>query len=117
MIFPVRPVSALVVVILLLAGCGKKAEETAPPAALVRPVLGLEVKTGRVLVPFAALVERSGVPGVFVLSGESQARFRMVRTGKRMNGQIEILSGLRGNEILVTGELSGVHDGSLIKKK
>ena len=115
--FPIPPVSVLAVVALLLAGCGKKAEETSAPAALLRPVLSLEVKTGRVLVPYAALVERSGVPGVFVLSGESQARFRMVRTGKRMNGQVEILSGLRGDETLVTGELSDVHDGSSIKKK
>ena len=116
--FPKRPVSVLAVVMLLLAGCDKKnTVEPSVPAALQRPVLSLEPKAGRVLVPHSALIERSGVPGVFVLSGEDQARFRMVRTGKRMHDQVEILSGLRGNETLVTGELSNVHDGSLIKKK
>ena len=116
--FPKLLVSVLAVVMLLLAGCDKK-NTVAPsvPAALQRPLLSLEPKAGRVLVPHSALVERSGVPGVFVLSGENQARFRMVRTGKRINGQIEILSGLHGNETLVSGELGDVHDGSTIQKK
>ena len=115
--FPVRPVSALVVAMLLLAGCGKKTAEPVPTVTLVRPVLMLDAKAGRVLAPHAALVERGGVPGVFVLSGENQARFRMVRTGKRVNGDVEILSGLHGNETLVTGDLRDVADGGLIQKK
>lgn len=115
--FPIRPLSVLAVVTLLLAGCEKKAVEPSMPTALQRPVLSLELKAGRVLVPHPVLVERSGVPGVFVLSAENQARFRMVRTGKRINGQTEILSGLSGNETLVTGELGNVHDGSTIQKR
>ena len=39
----------------------------------------------------------------------------MVRTGKNVNGRIEILSGLSGSETLVTGDLRDVHDGSPVK--
>jgi len=67
------------------------------------------------LVPQSALVVRGGIPGVFVLSETNQARFRMVRTGKNVNGRIEILSGLSGSETLVTGDLRDVHDGSPVK--
>ena len=113
--FPVRSVAAFIVAVLLLAACGKKAAEPAPLAAQARPTLTLDVRAGRVLVPQSALVERGGIPGVFVLGEEGRARFRMVRTGKSVNGRIEILSGLGGNETLVTGDLRDVHDGSPVK--
>jgi multidrug efflux pump subunit AcrA (membrane-fusion protein) len=115
--FPIRSVSVVVVTVLLLAACGKKAAEPAPLAALARPVLTLDTKAGRVLVPQSALIERGGIPGVFVMTGENQARFRMVRTGKVVNGRVEILSGLSGSETLVAGDLRDVHDGSLVTRK
>ena len=116
MAFLIRPVSVFVFGALLLAACGKKPAEPVPPAMLTRPILALDSKTGRVLVPQSALVERGGIPGVFVLTGETRARFRMVRAGKTVNNQVEILSGLSGNEILVTGDLRDVHDGSPIRQ-
>jgi len=115
--FPIRAVSFFMVTILLLAACGKKAAEPAPSAALTRPVLILDASTGRVLVPQSVLVEHGGIPGVFVLSEERQARFRMVRTGKNVDGRVEILSGLRGSETLVAGDLRDLHDGSPVKIK
>ena len=113
--FSIRAVSVFVVAALLLAACNKKATESAPPAALTRPVLILDAQAGRVLVPQSALVERGGIPGVFVLSAENQARFRMVRTGKNVSDRVEILSGLSGSETLVAGDLRDMQDGSLIR--
>jgi hypothetical protein len=112
----IRPVLVFVVTVLLLAACDKKTAEPTPLVALTRPSLTIDVKAGRVLVPQAALVERGGIPGVFVLTEQNQARFRMVRTGKSVNGRVEILSGLRGSETLVAGDLRDVHDGSAIQK-
>lgn len=65
-------------------------------------------------IPRTALTMRNGVPGVFVVEN-NEARFRMVRPGKTGATQVEILSGLFGNETLVLGELEAVHDGSPIK--
>ena len=115
--FPIRSVAVSIVAVLLLAACGKKAAEPAAPAPLARPVVMPDAKAGRVLVPQSALVERGGVPGVFVLTEDKQARFRMVRTGKIVNDRVEILSGLSGSETLVAGDLRDVHDGSPIQKK
>jgi hypothetical protein len=113
-----KALAIVLITLIALAGCGRKA---APPAAVVptieRPLLTLDVKSsGRILVPQAALVERGGIPGVFVLGTDSQARFRMVRPGKTANGRVEILSGLGGDETLVLGDLHDVHDGSPIAK-
>lgn len=112
---PIRSIVVNTAAILALTACGKKAPEPAPIAALARPVLAVEAQAGRVMVSQAALVERGGVPGVFVLTDENQARFRMVRTGKRVNDRVEILGGLRGNETLVAGDLHAVFDGSPIQ--
>jgi len=101
-----------------LAGCQKKPE--VPPPSLPeieRPVLVLNFKPGAALtirIPRQALVERAGVPGVFVLNQDGRARFRMVRGGRLQTSQAEILSGLQGNETLVLGDLTAVHDGSLV---
>lgn len=114
MSFFVRCASICVVITLL--GCTDKEEATPVASASVsRPVVKVESRAGRLLVPTSAIVERGGVPGVFVLTPQGQARFRMIRSGKIVNGRVEILSGLDGNETLAGGELRDVHDGSLIK--
>ncbi len=114
---PIHSIVLITAAILALAACSEKTPTPAPQATLARPVLAVEAKAGRVLVPQAALVERGGVPGVFVLTDENQARFRMVRTGKQVNDRVEILGGLRGDETLVAGDLRAVFDGSPIQKK
>ena len=118
---------ALIATALPLAGCDKKPEVPPPSLPRVeRPVLTLHVKAdelAKLLVPRQALVERGGTPGVFVLQetgaqpADTQARFRLVRVGRVRDSQVEILSGLHGDETLVLGDLTAVHDGSPIKIK
>ena len=102
---------------LALAGCDRQPPEPPPSLpSLERPVLALNVTPGtlRIQIPRAALVERGGIPGVFVLSESGEARFRLVRPGRVSVARVEILSGLHGNETLVLGDLAAVHDGSTI---
>lgn len=77
-------------------------------------VSAILAETVLISIPRAALTSRNGVPGVFVVEND-EARFRMVRPGKIGIEQLEILSGLFGNETLILGELELVHDGSPIK--
>lgn len=114
---------ALFLSVVWLPACQKKPEVPPPSLPKVeRPVHVLNFKTGTTLtvrIPHQTLVERGGVPGVFVLSQDGRARFRMVRTGRFLASQVEILSGLLGNETLIRGDLTAVHDGSpvtVIKK-
>ena len=116
------PLAALAILLgLVLAGCEKKPPEPPPSLPRVeRPVQALNLKPGatlRINIPRAALVERGGIPGVFVLSETGEARFRLVRPGRTGGTQVEILSGLHGNETLVLGDLAAVHDGTPITTK
>ena len=65
-------------------------------------------------IPRSTLVYRDAVPGVFVLEN-GEARFRMVRTGKLGATRATVLSGLFGNEVLLSGDLDQVHDGSPVR--
>ncbi|HEY5682579.1 MAG TPA: hypothetical protein VIR61_02775 [Sulfuricaulis sp.] len=114
---------ALLLCVVWLPACQKKPQVPPPSFPKVeRPVHVLNFKTGSTLtirIPHQTLVERGGVPGVFVLNQDGRARFRMVRTGRFLASQVEILSGLLGNETLIRGDLTAVHDGSpvtVIKK-
>jgi hypothetical protein len=81
------------------------------PTPIERPVMALPSTGTRVQAPRAALIERGGTPGVFVLAN-GEARFRMVRPGHARGPNVEILAGLRGAETIVLGDLTEVHDGS-----
>ena len=115
------PTLAVLLAWLAVAACTKE-PPAAPPSvlpSLERPVLTLNVRPDaleKLMIPLLALVERGGIPGVFVLQND-QARFRMVRPGKTNAARVQILSGLHGAETLVLGNLTNVHDGSPIIKK
>ena len=127
--------AAFFAVVAAIAGCEHETS-TAPAelAPIERPVTILDARgtQARVLVPSAALTDRGGIPGVFVLQDPApfpptvrgsdgkplpESRFRMVKTGKRVGNRIEILSGLAGDETLVLGDLSDVRDGSPVVVK
>ena len=67
-------------------------------------------------IPMSALVERGGITAVFELR-ENKARLRMVRTGKLTRAKVQITSGLNGGEILLSGNLNDVFDGSPIRPR
>ena len=132
-----RRVRAAVFLVIVAAITGCEQETPTAPTALSpieRPITILDVRgtEARMLVPSAALTERGGIPGVFVLQDPTpfppsardsggkplpESRFRMVKTGKRVGNRIEILSGLAGDEKLILGNLSDVHDGSPVVVK
>ncbi len=62
-------------------------------------------------VPASALVQRAGIRGVFVVDGEGLARFRMLRTGRREEGMVEVLSGLSAGERVVSEGAAKMENG------
>lgn len=61
--------------------------------------------------PAAALVERAGMRGVFVVDGAGIAHFRLVRTGARAGGLLQVQAGLNPGDTVVTSNLDQVSNG------
>ena len=67
------------------------------------------------VVPAAALLDRAGIPGVFVVDAQGIAHYRMVRPGQSTPEGVEILSGLSVGETVVVGNLAAVNNGDHIE--
>ena len=64
--------------------------------------------------PVAALQERGQLAYVFVVE-DATARTRLVTTGRRKNGALEILSGLNGGEKVIVPAPAGLADGARVE--
>ena len=69
-----------------------------------------------VLVGEAAVVRRGQIESVFVVE-EGMARLRLVKTGRQMNGRVEVLSGLSGGEKVVVHDAHLLKDGAAVEAK
>jgi len=65
-------------------------------------------------VPQAALLDRAGITGVFVVDAQGTAQYRMLRIGKAEGGLVEVLSGLNPGERVVIGNAQAVNNGDKI---
>jgi len=77
------------------------------------------------MVPVAAIVERAGLHGVYVVGGHGIVHYRQIRVGSRHDDKVEVLAGLRigdviawaGRPELKTGmQVSGLEVGSIEAK-
>ncbi len=68
------------------------------------------------IVPKAAVFDRGGVRGVFVLDKDGRAWFRMVRVGAQIDGGVQILAGLNEGEKLVYDAPIRLDNGILIEQ-
>jgi RND family efflux transporter MFP subunit len=66
-------------------------------------------------VPEAALLNRAGIAGVFVVDAKNVAQYRMIRAGRIEAGRVEVLSGLHPGERVVTGNAQAVNNGDKIQ--
>ncbi len=71
--------------------------------------------TRRVLtVPEAALVRRGQLTGLFTVNHQNEALLRWVRTGRHIDGRVEILSGLTDGERYVADLTVPLRDGQAV---
>jgi RND family efflux transporter MFP subunit len=63
-----------------------------------------------ILVPASAVIQRGQMEIVFV-SANGHAQLRLVKTGKHMGGEVEIVSGLNSGESIVTEGVENLTDG------
>lgn len=62
-------------------------------------------------VPQAAVVDRAGMTGVFVVDRAGIAHFRLVRLGATVGAEVEVQAGLSAGDTVVTSNLAEVENG------
>ena len=86
---------------------------------------GMFVKTAfvigdadRLLIPARALIRRSEVSGVYVVTSDRQVRFRQVRVGNVFGERIEVLAGLEeGEHIALDPVRAGIYLKSMVARQ
>ena len=68
-----------------------------------------------ILAPRNALVERGALTSVWVVDTKKTARMRLVKAGRTVGGQMEILSGLNEGERIIVGGVEQVSEGARIE--
>jgi len=68
-------------------------------------------KTRGIMIPHTAIVSSSDIPGVYMVSADNSVHFRMIRTGREWDGNIEVLSGLTPGERIVVSSNVPLHSG------
>lgn len=68
-----------------------------------------------ILIPKNALVERGTLSAVWTVTRDNLARMRLVKTGKTLNGRIEILAGLADAERIIVNGLENVSEGARVE--
>ena len=73
-------------------------------------------KREAILVPAEAVIDRGQLSLVFVDDG-GKTVLRIVRPGRRVGGDVEILSGLEAGDVIVAAPESGLREGQTIEGK
>ncbi len=71
--------------------------------------------SGLMLIPKTAILHQGQLTGVFKVDSDKKARFRLIRTGRNMGDQVEILSGLKDGERFVVMPVTGLADGVTVE--
>jgi len=67
-----------------------------------------------IVVPKTAVVEMSGITGVYILSGDGTALFQMVQLGADHGDQVEVVTGLKKGDKVVADQRSGRLEGKKV---
>ena len=81
------------------------------PGLFARGAIATRRDTGVPFVPEAAVTTFAGVTKVFVLA-DGRARERSVKLGRKQDGMVEILHGVRAGEQVATSSLAQLYDGA-----
>jgi len=68
-----------------------------------------------ITVPDAAIVRQGQLSNLFVVTGESRARMRVVRTGESDDGRVEVVAGLAPGEPVIVNPAPSLRDGDPVR--
>ena len=84
------------------------------PGLFARTDLGVSRRSGVLMVPEEAILQRSDGSVVFRLVGEDRMQRQVVELGVFRSGQVEVVSGLDARDHIVTRGHTSLVDGSMV---
>ena len=84
------------------------------PGLFARADLGVSRRSGVLMVPEEAILQRSDGSVVFRMAGEDRVQRQVVQTGAFRNGRVEVVSGLDARDQVVTRGHTSLVDGSTV---
>ncbi|HEV2418851.1 MAG TPA: efflux RND transporter periplasmic adaptor subunit [Terriglobia bacterium] len=82
--------------------------------SFLAPASAGQAQADSLTVPSNAVIERNGQPAIFVVEG-SKVRLATIQTGRQLNNQTEVISGLGPNDIVVVTGQDGLRSGQRVK--
>ncbi|MGH9351709.1 MAG: efflux RND transporter periplasmic adaptor subunit, partial [Terriglobia bacterium] len=82
--------------------------------AFLAPASAGQAQADSLTVPSNAVIQRNGQPGVFVVEG-SRVRLATIQTGRQLNNQTEVISGLGPNDLVVVAGQDALQSGQRVK--
>ena len=79
----------------------------------------VRIPTGKreaIMLPMRAIVERGQLSGVYIVDGGGVITYRILKLGKEYYSSVEVLSGLRVNEKVITEGMEKAVDGGIFKE-
>ena len=73
-------------------------------------------ETNMILVPETAVIHHGQLSGVFVVDAGQIAHFRLIRPGRLLDGQVEVLSGLKSGDRYITSPAQNIVDGVKVEE-
>jgi membrane fusion protein (multidrug efflux system) len=93
----------------------KNPEQRLRPGMFASLELTLKVRDQAVLVPEAAVTISSDKASLYTIDSGSNAQLKLVTTGIRLAGKVEITSGLQGGELVVVEGIQKLRPGAKVK--
>jgi membrane fusion protein (multidrug efflux system) len=87
------------------------------PGLFARTDLGVAKRSGVVLVPAEAILQRADGEVLFTVGSDDRAKRVVVKTGVQRDGRIEIVEGLGADAQVVIAGQAGLVEGAMVERK
>ena len=88
-----------------------------PQKTPAHPATQSPEESASVFIPVAALVEKDQLTGIYTVSPMHTASLRWIRTGKKWNDKVEVLSGLNSDEPFIVSASGKLYNGAPVIEK
>jgi membrane fusion protein (multidrug efflux system) len=95
----------------------RNSEKRLRPGLFARVDLGVATRKGLLLVPEEAVLQRADGEVVFRANRDNKVERVVVKTGVHKDGLVEIASGLRPDDLVVTRGQAGLTDGLVVSPR